>query len=109
MAKRSKVYARGDKEYEKVRIQVLKRDKYKCKKCGSKTNVQVHHIKKWADYPTLRREINNLICLCKKCHSHMWGQEEEWEGLCMLLLNQEKALDVNYLMWKLKQEEEEDD
>ncbi len=94
--------------YQKVRRQALIRDNRQCRKCGSRSKLEVHHIKKWADYPTLRHELTNLICLCRKCHREMWGKEEDWEGLCMSLLNQEKALDINYLMWKLKQEEEED-
>lgn len=109
MSVRDKYSYRMDRKYKKVRLEVLKRDKYKCKQCGSNKFVQVHHIKKWADYPTLRYEVSNMIALCRACHRKLWGKEEDWEGYCLLLMNKERALDVQYLMWKLREEEEDDD
>src|SRR5690349_18523020 len=80
-----------DEKYAKARIATLKRDKYKCRMCGannhntqpskhlkygykkkSRVTLNVHHIKKWADYPTLRYDLNNLITLCSDCHKKMW-------------------------------------
>ena len=29
----------------------------------------VHHIKKLAEYPELKYDSNNLMSLCKSCHS----------------------------------------
>lgn len=110
MSARDKYSYRSDKRYREVRQKVLKRDGRKCKNCGdAKGSIEVHHIKKWADYPTLRYEVSNMICLCKVCHRKLWGREEDWEGYCMLLLNKEKALSIQYLLYKLRQEEEEDE
>jgi len=53
----------------KKRLVILERDGYKCRLCGSSSNLQVHHIKysngknAW-EYPNL-----DLITLCKECHS----------------------------------------
>lgn len=99
---------RQSPQYMEVKKEVLKRDGGKCRKCDSKSNIEVHHIKRWASYPTLRFEPSNLITLCRKCHKSMWGQEEHWESLCMLLINKEKNIDINYRLWKLRQEEEDE-
>ena len=44
------------------------RDKRICRKCGSKNNINRHHIKPWGYYPKLRYDINNIITFCRKCH-----------------------------------------
>jgi 5-methylcytosine-specific restriction protein A len=53
---------------------ILKRDGYKCQKCGKPHNaehkLQVHHIKPWSKYPELRFEESNLTTLCAKCHKN---------------------------------------
>ncbi|MBA1336717.1 MAG: hypothetical protein HPY66_3152 [Firmicutes bacterium] len=39
-----------------------------CQLCGSKENLEAHHIIRWADYPRGRIDSNNGMCLCKNCH-----------------------------------------
>lgn len=54
--------------WAKKREVILFRDNYQCRVCGSKTNLQVHHLKysngkrAW-EYPNL-----DLITLCEDCH-----------------------------------------
>lgn len=57
-------------EYSLFRKAVLARDKYTCQHCQKVigNNLEVHHIKSFADYPKLRCVIENGITLCKKCH-----------------------------------------
>jgi hypothetical protein len=43
--------------------------KGKCELCGSKENLDAHHIIKWADYPIGRIDVQNGMCLCHKCHT----------------------------------------
>lgn len=70
---RSLEYAKP--EYKNFVKSILKRDDYTCQKCGikngygKKINLEVHHIKSYAEYPELRFAINNGITLCKKCHN----------------------------------------
>lgn len=53
-------------EYRKLVIEVLKRDKFRCRKCNVRTGLQPHHI--------LYRSrgggdtSGNLITLCHYCH-----------------------------------------
>jgi 5-methylcytosine-specific restriction endonuclease McrA len=53
-------------KYDRLKIQILKRDGWKCQHCGSSTNLQVHHL-------VFRSRLgpdasNNLITLCVNCH-----------------------------------------
>jgi 5-methylcytosine-specific restriction endonuclease McrA len=60
---------RLDREkYEALRRRVLERDGWRCQRCGSRTELQVHHLK-------LRSQLGhdaleNLITLCAGCHRH---------------------------------------
>lgn len=62
---------RRSAKYRKWKNDVLKRDEGKCKRCGSKNNLHIHHIKSFAEYKDLRFEVNNGITLCKKCHKEV--------------------------------------
>jgi hypothetical protein len=72
-----------DPAYKEARIKTLKRDGFSCKwpNCGSNERLRVHHIRTWADHPSLRFVLNNLITLCKYHHDMIWGQEENYEKL----------------------------
>lgn len=57
-----------DKRWKDKSLQIMKRDGFKCALCGSKHNLQVHHIeyikgKKAWEHPT-----SVLITLCEDCH-----------------------------------------
>lgn len=59
----------------RARRKALERDGYRCKNCGKSAdqigrNPDVHHIRplKEFDDPQRAHSINNLICLCRKCH-----------------------------------------
>jgi 5-methylcytosine-specific restriction endonuclease McrA len=56
----------SDEAYVAVRLAVLKRDGWRCQRCGGRTQLDVHHISSrargGADTP------ENLIVLCRRCH-----------------------------------------
>ena len=56
------------KEYYRFRRIVLEKYGYKCKKCGSEENLDVHHIKNFLSHPELGYEPTNGIPLCWPCH-----------------------------------------
>lgn len=68
---------RSTAKYKKWIQDVLKRDKHTCKKCGSKSKIEVHHITplivlmdKYDDdfYNDGYYKRTNGICLCRECH-----------------------------------------
>lgn len=64
---------RNSDNYKQWRKAVYKRDGYVCQDCGTKKDLQAHHIKPWQRYPELRYEVNNGITLCRKCHLKAHG------------------------------------
>lgn len=54
---------------------VVTRDNKACKKCGSKKNLNAHHIKPWKKFPDLRFEISNGLTLCVKCHREVHSKK----------------------------------
>ena len=86
--KLEEVIGRGDSakkritwKYRSWRTGVLKRDNYTCTKCGKTSNLEVHHIKRFADYKELRHDIDNGITLCEKCHKEL-HRKERINGWC---------------------------
>ena len=77
-----------DPVYVKWRDDIKKRDKYTCQwpGCGSKKNLQVHHIKTWAQNAGLRYVAANGITLCRTCHEKMKGKEQDYEAFLFKLL-----------------------
>ena len=53
--------------FDNVKEYVRWRDGYKCRKCGSKTHLEVHHIVQRKDGGTNHRD--NLLTLCHECHA----------------------------------------
>ena len=54
-----------------------------CAACGSKNNLQVHHIKPFHLFPEEELNLNNLITLCEgknnKCHLNI-GHHGNWKN-----------------------------
>lgn len=60
--------------WEQVREWVLKRDKYRCQRCGACfKELHVHHKEKLVWFKSLKQANtpNNLITLCKGCHDEI--------------------------------------
>ena len=65
------------KEWEAIRLKVLRRDGYKCNKCGVKClgkkrnrpSPNVDHIVERKKRPDLALDMSNLRTLCSSCHS----------------------------------------
>ncbi len=75
----------SDPAYTKWRNAVFRRDDRKCRmpKCkgDGKRPIHAHHIRRWADNPSLRFIPSNGITLCGPCHSRVTGKEEDFEIL----------------------------
>jgi hypothetical protein len=73
-------------EYKEWRNAVLKRDKWKCVKCGvvqsRKVKMIVDHIKPFTLFPELRLVVNNGRTFCKPCddkYGFKWNRHLSWE------------------------------
>ena len=77
------------KEFREVLRQVHKRDRHTCRfpGCKSRKKIQVHHIKRYADFPELREKAINLICLCRKHHELVKNKEDQYAPLFFSIIN----------------------
>jgi 5-methylcytosine-specific restriction endonuclease McrA len=53
--------------YQQLRHEVLKRDSWRCQECGAMTNLEVHHTQFRSR--SGQDQEDNLITLCRQCHS----------------------------------------
>lgn len=58
--------------WAEIRKEIIKRDDKKCKVCGKKKRLQVHHIVPWRQ--TKDNSPENLITLCIGCHQSIKGK-----------------------------------
>lgn len=66
----------SSKWFEIVKL-IWKRDKAKCQMCGiSEKSMHIHH-KIPFEHKKYRTKINNLILLCKKCHSYVHSNKNK--------------------------------
>jgi 5-methylcytosine-specific restriction endonuclease McrA len=68
--------------YSGNREKVLKRDGYKCTKCGSSKSLVVHHkdetgISRVKDTDLINNEFENLITMCRSCHMKLHFPEHK--------------------------------
>jgi predicted restriction endonuclease len=69
-----------DAQYKQWRQKIKALDKYTCQwpGCQAKKKLQVHHIKKWSEFPGLRYHINNGITLCREHHGFIQHNEDSY-------------------------------
>ena len=62
----------GKQIYGRLMKRVLERDGWRCQKCGSLENLQVHHKIKRSQQGN--DALGNLVTLCAYCHIEEHGQ-----------------------------------
>jgi len=63
----NKMY-KNNKRFNGMKYLVLKRDGYKCVKCGNEKGLNVHHKDNSGQSEKPNNNIDNLITLCNACH-----------------------------------------
>lgn len=76
-------------EYKEWRMNVLRRDHFKCINCGHKGNGKykdliVDHIKPFSKYPELRMSLGNGRTLCSKCDDLLGWKYQKNRKLAVL-------------------------
>jgi len=64
----SKKVTRGPR-WKALRMQALERDGWQCVRCGERRRLEVDHIKPVRTHPELSYSLDNLQCLCGRCHA----------------------------------------
>ena len=72
MLKKIKRIKLGKQIYRRLMKRVLERDEWRCQKCGSLENLQVHHKIKRSQLGN--ESLDNLVTLCASCHLGEHGQ-----------------------------------
>ena len=71
-----------DPRWQKKRLQIMNRDKFKCKLCGDEeTTLNVHHIEYTAEH-IWDEPKENLITLCEHCHSEVESIKKSDAFIC---------------------------
>lgn len=64
-----------DHRWPPLRLAARRRDGYQCVQCGSRYRIQVDHIRPVRSAPELSFDLDNLQCLCARCHSRKTADE----------------------------------
>lgn len=83
---------RRSPKYKDWRRQICNRDNWKCKMNNKDCNgrLEVHHILGFTDYPELKYDINNGICLCHFHHPRVRKEEKRLSPYFMELVSVSK-------------------
>lgn len=73
------------------RRSVIKRDRNRCRICGTSKKLEAHHIRPFRSHPEDRWLLTNGITVCQTCHRSLGRNEMEWAevltGLAKIPLN----------------------
>jgi hypothetical protein len=63
---------------------VMRRDEYKCKRCGSQENLSIHHkgglenpVSRWLKKKGHSNTQDNLVTICGRCHDNIHEEDRE--------------------------------
>lgn len=69
-------------KWQKKRLEIFKRDKFKCRLCGdTETILHVHHKKYINGHKPWEYDNGNLFTLCGHCHELVESQKDDFDDL----------------------------
>lgn len=93
--------------YVRWRKAVYARDGFRCRLCGRTDDLNAHHVKTWARYPSLRFVVGNGITLCAICHLRVRGCEAKYEAAFERLIRpRDKRVRLGMILKRYGQQEE---
>jgi len=96
--------AREERHYSGRRDAVLKRDGYRCTKCGKGTDLVVHHKDgSGRGSSTHNNALSNLVSLCRACHQREHRLLDRWARdfeRCQECGTTERRHNAKGLCWK---------
>ncbi len=57
------------KRWKRLRLEVLRRDGFRCVQCGARGRLEVDHVRPVRDHPDGAYDMANLQALCPPCHT----------------------------------------
>jgi 5-methylcytosine-specific restriction protein A len=85
------------KRWKALRLEVLRRDEWKCLRCNERRRLEVDHILPVKTHPELSFGMSNLQTLCCRCHARKSRLEvghkplppksQEWRNLLSKMEN----------------------
>ena len=96
-----------DYKYKQLKASAYKRDKGKCvyPKCLKTTKLQLHHIRRWSDFPGLRYELSNVCLLCRYHHRKVTGREDEFAPILLQCIGTHFSPDALKVKYGIKDDE----
>jgi 5-methylcytosine-specific restriction endonuclease McrA len=77
--------------WARLRLEILKRDRWRCQNCGSMTNLDVHHLRRRSNLGNDAED--NLITLCRICHRLLHGTSTRSRWLISRLVGKGTSAD----------------
>jgi 5-methylcytosine-specific restriction endonuclease McrA len=72
---------RNTKMHKNMQKLVFEVDNYTCSLCGRRGgNMEMHHIRTFAENGDIRYFVGNLVTLCNPCHNETKGRERIFEN-----------------------------
>ncbi|MBP3951137.1 HNH endonuclease [Bacillus suaedae] len=82
------------KEWFQIRAEALRRDNYECQMCKEKGKYHkaenVHHINEVKHRPDLSLTLDNLLCLCIRCHNDVHDRLDQQQKKKDKFINEER-------------------
>ena len=72
-----------DGRWQRRRLEIMQRDDFKCRDCGTTDDLNVHHIRYIAGHKPWEYEDIDLITLCGKCHKKRHEKIEDFQESMM--------------------------
>lgn len=76
----------SDGRWKKRRMEIMRRDGFRCQRCGTRGELNVHH--RWYAYGHKPWEYPDrcLVTLCRRCHRRVHLTRTLWKIITVLLM-----------------------